>query len=258
MLRCALILLCLTVLPAAARAPARRAPVAPRTTVAILSFDNNTGSSDYNALGKGIAAMMISDLSVVKELQLLERERIQELVKEMELQHTTFFDSSTAVGVGRMVGAQYIVVGAFAAVQPRMRIDTRVVRVATGEVVKTAQVTGEQDKFFDLEQALANKLIDGLGLTLSPDQQNQLNDQQNANRVDALSTMTSFSRGLARYDAGDYSGALEHMLPAMQASPNSMLLRSVFEEVKRRTANSAKDKAKEKVKAGLGGMFKRP
>ena len=258
MLRCASILLCMLVLPDPARAPAHRVPVAPRTTVAILSFDNNTGSADYDALGKGIAAMMISDLSAVKELQLLERERIQDLIKEMQVQHTTFFDSSTAVRAGRMVGAQYIVVGAFAAVQPRIRIDTRVVRVETGEVVKTAQVTGEQDKFFELEQALASKLIDGLGLTLSPDQRNQLDTQQNANRVDALSTMTSFSLALQRYDTGDYPGALEHILPAVQASPNSTLLRTAFEAVKQRAGNSARDKAKEKLKAGLGGLLRRP
>ena len=202
--------------------------------------------------------MMISDLSAVKELQLLERERIQELIKEMSIQHTTLFDSTTAVKVGRMVGAQYIVVGAFAAVQPRMRIDTRVVRVETGEVVKTAQVTGDQDKFFELEQALASKLIDGLGLTLSPDQQERLTTQQNANRVDALSTMTSFSRALARYDERDYPGALEHMLPAVQGAPNSMFLRTAFDEMKGRAGNSAKDKAKEKLKAGLGGLFRRP
>ncbi len=51
-----------------------------------------------------------------------------------------------------------------------MRIDTRVVRVATGEVVKSAQVTGDQDKFFDLEKTLASRLIDGLGIVIAPEE----------------------------------------------------------------------------------------
>ena len=80
------------------------------------------------------------------------------------------FDSTTAVKAGKMVGAEYVVVGAFAAVDPQMRIDTRIVRVATGEIVKTAQVTGSQDKFFDLEKSLADRLIDGLGITLDPEE----------------------------------------------------------------------------------------
>lgn len=258
MLRFASVLLCLVVQSAPAGAPQSRTPVAPRTTVAILSFDNYTGAADYDPLGKGIASMLISDLSVVKEIQLLERERIRDVMKETDLQRTKYFDSTTAVTVGRMVGAEYIVVGAFMAVNPKMRIDTRVVRVETGEIVKTAQVTGEQDKFFDLQQALARKLLDGLGLALSPAEQERLAEQQQANRVDALSAMSNFSLALERYDAEDYLSAVEHMLPAVQAAPNSMFMRTAFDEMKRRAANSARNKAKEKLKSGLGGLLRRP
>src|ERR1044071_5880735 len=172
----------------AAVAPAGRTPAsAPKKSVAVLYFDNYTGKPDYDPLGKGIASMMISDLSSVPEIQLVERDRMQDLIKEIDAQHTKYFDSTTAVKVGKMVGAEYIVVGAFAALDPKMRIDTRVVRVETGQIVKTAQVSGDEDKFFDLEQKLANKLIDGLGIALSPEEQQKLASQQRANRVDAVS-----------------------------------------------------------------------
>src|SRR5689334_9781332 len=147
-----------------ARSSAQATSTEPKKTVAILSFDNFSGQRDYDDVGKGIASMMISDLSSVKQIQLVERDRIQDLLKEMELQHSKYFDSTTALKAGKMVGAQYVVVGAFAAVQPQMRIDTRVVRVETGEIVKTAQVTGDQNKFFELEQKLADRLVDGLGI----------------------------------------------------------------------------------------------
>jgi TolB-like protein len=258
MLHRAPILFCLVTLMAAAPLPERPTAAAPRKTVAILYFDNYTGKSDYDPLGKGIASMMISDLSVVQEIQLVERDRMQDLVKEIDMQHTKYFDSTTAVKVGHMVGAEYVVVGAFAALQPNMRIDTRVVRVQTGEIVKTAQVTGDQDKFFDLEQALADKLIDGLGVALSPAEHQQLAAQQQANRVDALSTMASFSQALALYDHGDFVGAAEKMAPAAKASPNSMLVRVAYSEMKRRAAASAAAKAKDKLKSGINGLFKRP
>jgi TolB-like protein len=125
----ALALFCLVTLTAAAPASERRGTSAPKKTVAILYFDNYTGKADYDPLGKGISSMMISDLSVVPEIQLVERERMQDIIKEIDLQHTKYFDSTTAVKVGHMLGAEFIVVGAFAALQPNMRIDTRVVRV---------------------------------------------------------------------------------------------------------------------------------
>jgi len=257
MLRSAAILLGVAGLIAAAPSPESLVSPA-KKTVAVLYFDNNTGRPDYDPLGKGIAAMMISDLGAVQEIQLVERERMQDLVAEMELQRTRYFDSTTAVKVGRMTGAEYIVVGAFAALQPKMRIDTRVVRVATGEIVKTAQATGDEDKFFEIEQKLAKDLVDGLGLALSPEEQARLAAKQEQNRIDAVSTVLAFSQALALYDRKDFMGAAERMAPALRASPNSMLVRAAYDEMKNRAAATATQKAKDKVKAGLGGLLRRP
>ena len=245
-------------LTAAATSVGPRSPSAPKKSVAVLYFDNYTGKPDYDPLGKGIASMMISDLSSVPEIQLVERDRMQDLIKEVDAQHTKYFDSTTAVKVGRMVGAEYIVVGAFAALDPKMRIDTRVVRVETGQIVKTAQVSGDEDKFFDLQQKLANKLIDGLGIALSPEEQQKLASQQRANRIDAVSTLLGFSRALALYDRGDFVGAGKQMIPVVQASPNAMFVRETQAEIKRRATASATDKAKDKAKAAIGGLIKRP
>lgn len=237
---------------------AQRPDAAPRKTVAVLYFDNHTGRSDYDPLGKGLASMMISDLSSVEQIQLVERERLQDLVKEMEQQQSKYFDSTTAVKVGRLAGAEYVVTGAVAAADPKLRIDTRVVRVETGEIVKTAQVTGNHDQFFDLEQKLAQKLIDGLALALSPEEQERLRQQQEQNRIDDLKTMQQLSQAIDLSDQGDYVGAADKLRPALQSSPHSALVRLTYEEISRRIAAKGKAKAKDKVKEGLGRLFKKP
>jgi len=38
-------------------------------TVAVLYFDNNTGARDYDNLGRGMASMMITDLSAMKDVR---------------------------------------------------------------------------------------------------------------------------------------------------------------------------------------------
>lgn len=227
-------------------------------TVAVLYFDNNTGSADYDNLGRGMASMMISDLSSLKDIQLVEREHMQDVLKEQDAQHTHYFDQSTAVQSGKLLGAEYIVTGAFIAVQPTMRIDTRVIRVQTGEIVKTAKVTGDQDKLFELQQHLADSLIDGLSIALSPEQRSQLRAQQQRDRIDHLSTMTSYSQALGMFDRGDYAGAVQKMQPVMQEAPNSMLVQLTYNEMKRRAASSMQEKAKDKINTGLRSVFKRP
>jgi TolB-like protein len=269
MMRSASIALCLAVVTATMSLPERPGGSAPRKNVAVLYFDNYTGKPDYDPLGKGIASLMISDLSAVQEIQLVERDRLQDLIKEIDAQHTKYFDSTTAVKVGHMVGAEYVVVGSFTTVQPQMRIDTRVLRVETGEIVKTAQVTGDEDKFFDLEQKLADRLVDGLGIALSPEGRQALASQERANRVDRVSTLNDFSHALALYDVRDFLGAAKKMAIAVQGAPNAMFMREAYAEARRRatlTANDkvdekkkeATDKAKDKVKSGVGGLIKRP
>ena len=139
-----------------------------------------------------------------------------------------------------------------------MRIDTRVVRVETGESVKTAQVTGDEQNFFDLQQKLAKNLIDGLGIALSPDDQQRLAAKQEQNRIDAVSTILSFSRALSLYDRSEYLDAAQMMAPVLQQAPNSSLVRDVYEEMKRRAAVAAAQKAKDKIRAGIGGFLRRP
>lgn len=227
-------------------------------TVAVLYFDNNTGSADYDNLGRGMASMMITDLSAVRDIQLVEREHMQDVLKEQEAQRTKYFDQSTAVQTGRLLGAQYIVTGAFVSVQPSMRIDTRVIRVENGEIVKTAKVIGTQDSLFTLQQHLADSLLDGLSIALSPEQRQQLRTQQERDRIDHLSTMRGYSQALTLFDRGDYGGAVEKMQPVLRDAPNSLVVQLTYNEMKRRAAEKAKDKAKEKITGGIRSIFKKP
>ena len=261
MLRSALLLLAIALAPLGVRWPmanGRWPPAAPKKTVAVLYFDNYTGKADYDPIGHGIASMMISDLSSVPEIQFVERERVQDLEAEMEASHTKYYDSTTAIRMGRIVSAEYVITGALTALKPKIRIDTRVIRVATGEIVKTAQVTGNEDQFFDLEKQLADRLIDGLGIALSPEEQQQLADRQEKNRIDAMSTLLNYSQGLALIKQKDYVGAAPKLQAALSASPNSALVETAMQEVEKAAAAKALEEAKKKGNNLLNGLFKPP
>ncbi len=148
-MRLPILLLCLAldgVLPTTAGPHPDRLSLgaAPRRTVAVLAFDNNTGDAEYDHLGQGMATMMTTDLSAVDDIQMLERERLADVTREIDAQHSSYFDSTTAVKVGRLAGAQYIVTGAFTAVKPQMRIDTRVIRVETGRSSRPPRSPGRR------------------------------------------------------------------------------------------------------------------
>ena len=104
-------------------------------TVAISYFDNTSGLEQYNPLSKGLADMLITDLSNVKSIQIVEREKLESLLKEIDLGEGKFIDPNTAQKLGKGLGADYILTGAFLSIDPMMRIDARIMEVATGKII---------------------------------------------------------------------------------------------------------------------------
>src|SRR5688572_17026807 len=103
------------VVAAALLAGAPAAVAADKMVVVVLYFDNNTNDRGYDVLQKGLADMLVTDLSQVNELQVLEREKLQALIDELKLQRQRFFDPKTAQRLGQGIGARYAVTGAFTA-----------------------------------------------------------------------------------------------------------------------------------------------
>jgi len=228
-----------------------------KTAVAILRFDNNTGEEQYENLGRALSSMLISDLSAVEEIQLVERERLEELLNELKFQYSGYVDPSTAQTLGMIVGAEYIVTGAFVTVDPEMRLDTRIVRVETSEIVKTAEVTGQKNSFFDLEQRLADQLVEGMELVLTEEQRGRMRAQQEANRIDDLETALAFSQALCLLDYGAYVDAFEQIQRVQQAAPGSQIVRVTLDHLKDRVEEAAKDSMKDRANQAIGGLLGR-
>ena len=64
-------------------------------------------------MAKGLAAMIIADLSKVPGLKVLEREKVQLLVNEAKLGDSGLADRASAVRSGRLMRAEKVVVGNF-------------------------------------------------------------------------------------------------------------------------------------------------
>ncbi len=81
-------------------------------SIAVQAFVNQ-GNESYRAMAKGLAAMIIADLSKVPGLKVLEREKVQLLVNEAKLGDSGLADRASAVRSGRLMRAEKVVVGNF-------------------------------------------------------------------------------------------------------------------------------------------------
>lgn len=130
------------VLPSLATAQAK--PV-----VAVLYFDNNSigkDRADYDGLGKGIADLLINDMAANPSLRVVERDRLQAVLQEQNLAKAGQLDNETAVRVGKLLGAQYMITGGFMNANGTMVLTSRVINVETSAIMNPVKLqTKDQD-----------------------------------------------------------------------------------------------------------------
>jgi len=151
---------------------AQAKPADQRPTVAVMpNFDNGSvvNHADYDALGKGIADVLITELSANPSIRVIERDRVQQLIDEQNLSAAGRVDKATAVQVGKLLGAHHMIFGGFI-IDPRgqMRLDARAVNVETSEIEHVESVTDKADNMLAVISALADKLNKGMKLPPLP------------------------------------------------------------------------------------------
>ena len=215
--------------------------------VAVLYFDNNTGDASLDVLQKGFADMMVTDLSTVDALQLVEREKLQAIIEEQKLQRSRYFDPKTAVRLGKLVGAQYAVSGSFQAMEPQLRIDIKMFELQTGKVLVTGQVAGLKNKLFELQQQLVNRFIEGLQLELS-------GAPRLRSRAPDLDTLLSYSKGIDLVDQGKLQEASQQLAAVVSKAPTFLLARERHEQILARlkAAEQRRTEALGDINAALG------
>ena len=200
-------------------------------TVTVLYFDNNSGLPEFETLGKGLADMLITDLTRHSGLQVVEREKLEELIEELKLQKTDFFDQKTSLQLGKGVGADYAVTGAVYAIDVNMRIDLRVIDIDTGQVLLADKVTGRTDNFFDLQMGLTESVIKGLGDKLSRKARKKILDAAKDNIVTKVRSLINYANGLDLADQGDYDGASKIMAAVVKEEPRFALAKTRNDEI---------------------------
>lgn len=149
----------------------------PAKTIAVLYFENNSvvDKDKLDPLKKGLADMMITELSKIKSLKVVERQHIQSIIEELNLNETDMVDKSTTQKMGKLLGAEVMLFGGFSNLfNDQLRIDVRIVRTETGETLKADEETGELDEFLPMLQSLVKKIATDLDVKLSSAEEDQL------------------------------------------------------------------------------------
>ena len=169
--------------------------------VAVMPFENTTREKALDWLGGGIAETLTTELGHIPEFTLVERTRLNDALKEIKLGQSAAVDPATAQRMGRILGADSIVVGSFQKVQDVLRIQARIIEVETGQVRAPARVEGKD--ILRLQVDIATKLVEEMKGSLAQAEKQRLETlpSKNLDALRALSDGAYFLRNDLTQDA---------------------------------------------------------
>jgi tetratricopeptide (TPR) repeat protein len=193
-------------------------------TVAVFYFKDTSEDSRFRQLQKAMAALIISDLSQIQSLEVLERTRVQFLLDEMQLGKTGIVEQQTAPRVGHLLGAENLVVGTL---EPgSMEVNTSVASTTKNDVVAAFGLTGEKERFYALQKEIVYNLLKVMNVDLTEAEQEQIR-QYHTRDLDAV---LYFGQGLDALDAGEWKTARNYFEQAAIEDPSFQLARLYKQE----------------------------
>ncbi|MGE4299123.1 MAG: CsgG/HfaB family protein [Desulfovibrionaceae bacterium] len=186
-------------------------------SVAVCYFDDATKDRTFLALQKALAAMLITDLSAISSVSVVEREKLQALLEEMRLGQTGVVDAATAPRVGKLLGAERLIVGSLA--EGSIRVSGSIASTPKADVESTFTMTAAQDRFFELEKEIVHSVVTGMRLSLTPEEK-ELVETYHTQSFDAV---TLYGQGLLALDEGNWEQAADFFRKAMVLDPGFIL-----------------------------------
>ena len=134
-------------------------PPAIQRRIAVLDFRNTSQHKELSWLSQAVAETLVTKLAGVASIHVVERSQLDKVIKEQRRGLTDLFDPSKAAKVGRLAGAQVVVIGGYVVFGKDLMFNLRFVDTETGIIQHTAQVQGGTSDGKTLFAAL-NRLAD--------------------------------------------------------------------------------------------------
>ncbi|MFC1889983.1 CsgG/HfaB family protein [Thermodesulfobacteriota bacterium] len=185
---------------------------------------------EWEVLGEGITQMLIVDLSNVKDLKVIERERIVAILQEMRIVGANLLKPQTISKIGRFVGAFTVLAGTITECgEATLCAEIVLTDTIYGQILGTHIIKAPVQRFWELEKAMAFEILNDLGYPkkgLPPGLADAIGKVNTRN----LEAMLHYSRGVAFLDQAHYPDAREEFEKTIENDPDFELAKQALSE----------------------------
>jgi len=137
-----------------------------RFAIAIPQFKNNSETNEQDWLDEALTDMLTTDISRSKEVTVVARRELKEIIEEQKLALSGLLDESTTVEIGNLVGANTILYCTYTIVQSDIRLDAKGFDVESGTIVLTASAQGKMADVLSIEKELVLDIFNNMDIQL--------------------------------------------------------------------------------------------
>ena len=125
-------------------------------SLAVMYFENIPDPEDKNHTGEMLTNLLITSLSQVKGLEVISRERLLDIQKDLGLTDTKILSPSLASQVAKRTGVTEMLIGSILQENPKLAITTRLINVKSGKIISSQQLTNfSGNQIFNLVDSLS-------------------------------------------------------------------------------------------------------
>lgn len=130
-------------------------------SVAVAGFAGIGEQAEDAWLGTGLSETVTTTLQEIEGLVVWGREQLRESLRRLGVEATELAPED-AVQLGRMIGARWVVAGAYQRLGDQVRVTARIVEVESGRIVRAVKHDGRIDSIFELQDRIVAELAAGL------------------------------------------------------------------------------------------------
>ncbi len=188
----------------------------PSTALAVFPLQCQTSDPKYASLGLGLSEMITIDLGQVRELKLVERLRIEELMNELSFGQSSAVDPSTAPRLGHLLTAGRLISGSYdVSRDEKLRLDVSSFDVTKKDFREPTTKSDQLSNLFKIQKDLVFAIITDLGITLTREEEEKIQKIPTKN----LQAFMMYCNGLDNERRGDYKGAEAMFKEAVRLDP---------------------------------------
>lgn len=200
--------------------------------LSVTDFPVESENPSYTHIGKGISRMVAIELRKSKSVKLIEREELNKILEEQEFSLSDISDQDNQIKIGKMLAADYLVLGEIIDMANTMLITVRLVDTTSGEIIWQDKLMEKLKTYDYIGSFFARLILEQFGAQAEESTLEKIAMKKEKSEE----VIITLSKGIDAYDKKDMETAKAELKKASKNDPENEVAEYFLNKIVTNTA----------------------